>query len=846
MKNKRLKVLVLLLITIILSVVSIYVGYRLSTSTDISPDDSSAASDGIAITFTNISAPTSGNWQWNATVWTNSPRQQTMQGEIGVYHCRTANDSACAPDISGADFITTLRGVENYDFERPRCGGSCGAFSQNYSLNPATLTHRAVDCGRVQIDIGNRQVSGGIFGGKVHNTGRNCDGGTIPPPSIVVTTPPTGGGCPNTQARFRLVINGQDRGWLDGGSYTLSSVNTFQTAVFINGDLSQYFNGNITLVGPGGFSRNYSSGNPVDVPTPWRAGTYTLTASANGATCNSTSISFTGDTSTPTPTPTLVPSCTVNLAATCISPTEARATWSSSRTNLPEGRAVLRVDDKRFPWLNPDYDQWIGLGTILTGGNRTFNIASNVNYDISVAIDIRNADIPIDQPGAYTEICRRTVPLFCQSNTPTPTPTRTPTPTPTRTPTPTPTRTPTPTPTRTPTPTPTPTPTSTPTPTPTRTPTPTPTATPTLTPTPTNTPVPNQCGGTCDAGTPGTCQAGSTCLTGVGPGGVDICVGAGSPFDMCIINGNQVNPLCDNYCNLSTPTPTPTQTPTPTPTPTGTIAPPPPSGTPTPTPITAICGEVCDPTIPNPCNDADICRQTPGDEYRCRNRICDQNPAACNQDLCTLVNSIVLTKTSVETCSNDGESSRVVFTISVRNPNTNNRTITIRDTFNPQLQEYLIANSIQPPATSVNGNVILWENVLIEGGQTLTYRYEFQIPRDRFGIYENTVVVIENGDEIGRAVHRINIDCLPGTALISEEADRILLGIALIILGMLVYRMGLYVQLGEIFWHSGGKVILSRLNDNYRLQYEQEKTNKEKNKIAKLRNSFEQKISKDL
>jgi hypothetical protein len=142
--------------------------------------------------------------------------------------------------------------------------------------------------------------------------------------------------------------------------------------------------------------------------------------------------------------------------------------------------------------------------------------------------------------------CIATVNFPVITSTPTPTPTRTPTPTPTRTPTPTPTRTPTPTPT------------------PTR--TPTPTATPTLTPTPTNTPVPNQCGGTCDAGIPDTCQAGSTCLAGVGPGGVDICVGAGSPFDMCIINGNQVNPLCDNYCNLSTPTPTPTQIITPTPT----------------------------------------------------------------------------------------------------------------------------------------------------------------------------------------------------------------------------------------------------------------------------------------
>jgi len=48
---------------------------------------------------------------------------------------------------------------------------------------------------------------------------------------------------------------------------------------------------------------------------------------------------------------------------------------------------------------------------------------------------------------------------------------------------------------------------------------------------------------------------------------------------------------------------------------------------------------------------------------------------------------------------------------------------------------------------------------------------------------------------------------VPKTALVSDEFDRIIVGLMLIFVGLLIYRSGLYISLGNIYWNNGGRKL---------------------------------------
>jgi len=50
---------------------------------------------------------------------------------------------------------------------------------------------------------------------------------------------------------------------------------------------------------------------------------------------------------------------------------------------------------------------------------------------------------------------------------------------------------------------------------------------------------------------------------------------------------------------------------------------------------------------------------------------------------------------------------------------------------------------------------------------------------------------------------------IPQTALISDEGDRVLIGVMLMLVGLLIYRSGLHISMGQLFWHTGGKSFWS-------------------------------------
>lgn len=59
---------------------------------------------------------------------------------------------------------------------------------------------------------------------------------------------------------------------------------------------------------------------------------------------------------------------------------------------------------------------------------------------------------------------------------------------------------------------------------------------------------------------------------------------------------------------------------------------------------------------------------------------------------------------------------------------------------------------------------------------------------------------------------------VPSTALVSDEIDRIIIGFMLIFTGMLIYKSGLYISLGNIYWHNGGRKLwgeMVNMNDAF-------------------------------
>lgn len=187
---------------------------------------------------------------------------------------------------------------------------------------------------------------------------------TTPTPTVTITTtPPT---CPDTQARFRVVLDGNDRGWNDQHPPAeLSTIDTLQWAVFINQDTNQYFNGNITLSGPGG-TQTFSNGAPQGVPTPWQVGTYNLSAVYNNQTCDSASFTIV-QSPTNTPTPSVTPSPTVTPSPSP-TPIPDHITVSGSVVCLDDGRtlngATIEILDS-----DPQTGNGGSLGTIEANPN---------------------------------------------------------------------------------------------------------------------------------------------------------------------------------------------------------------------------------------------------------------------------------------------------------------------------------------------------------------------------------------------------------------------------------------------------------------------------------------------
>lgn len=149
----------------------------------------------------------------------------------------------------------------------------------------------------------------------------------------------------------------------------------------------------------------------------------------------------------------------------------------------------------------------------------------------------------------------------------------------------------------------------------------------------------------------------------------------------------------------------------------------------------------------------------------------------------------------------------VQYTVSVQNVSTVQLVnATIRDTLPANVQSSWVS-AISNSGT-MSGNVITWSGVTLDPQQTVTRTYTVTYPAGTTGTFTNTVVVTNSqNEELGRDTDTITLTvaatpntpnpALPDTALFENSSDLVIVGLVLIILGGVAYKLGFGEQLGR-------------------------------------------------
>lgn len=198
-------------------------------------------------------------------------------------------------------------------------------------------------------------------------------------------------------------------------------------------------------------------------------------------------------------------------------------------------------------------------------------------------------------------------------------------------------------------------------------------------------------------------------------------------------------------------------------------------------------------------------------------------------------NSVVINEESSFVCT-AGVGVTATFVITVKNNEANTRTFNITDTLSSNVQDsYVITTSINMQGTYAHG-ILSWNNVAIPANSEVSLNYQLSIPEDKYGTYTDFVSVLEiakNGQEVANSSNTFEVTCLPGTAIINDEVDRLILAFTLIISGFWIYKTGLYIQTGEYFWNKVGKKVLPQVTVGFEKQLKEEYEQDVQNKFEK-------------
>ncbi len=213
----------------------------------------------------------------------------------------------------------------------------------------------------------------------------------------------------------------------------------------------------------------------------------------------------------------------------------------------------------------------------------------------------------------------------------------------------------------------------------------------------------------------------------------------------------------------------------------------------------------------------------------------------------TPITEVSVDKTASSTCNATSTISAITYTVTVvNNGDSTIAGLEVVDKLDSKIVQYIDQTSITDGGVfdATLGNII-WRNLTLGAGETKIYIYKANVPSSLFGTeLTNTVTVNQfTGPTPGQNVKlaektmRITASCkvLPNTALISDSVDRVMLGLLLIIIGVLAYRLDLQEKIWSLFKKSGGKYLLASFDEEEMKKITDDKKDKlEKNIKKKL------------
>ena len=163
--------------------------------------------------------------------------------------------------------------------------------------------------------------------------------------------------------------------------------------------------------------------------------------------------------------------------------------------------------------------------------------------------------------------------------------------------------------------------------------------------------------------------------------------------------------------------------------------------------------------------------------------VTDDDPSAV-----VVPGAVGVEKSGVLTCNSD-QSAGVVYTVTITNPDNETRLLEVTDSLDSKVTADMVpVQSISDGGVfnSLNKQIV-WSNVSVSAGQSKSLTYTVNVPGSAFGEHMNTVVVKQDGVEVGRDSLTINVVCLPATGILGDNVERIIVPATLIVIGLLFY-----------------------------------------------------------
>lgn len=186
----------------------------------------------------------------------------------------------------------------------------------------------------------------------------------------------------------------------------------------------------------------------------------------------------------------------------------------------------------------------------------------------------------------------------------------------------------------------------------------------------------------------------------------------------------------------------------------------------------------------------------------------DTDQVVTDNDPSTVVvpGEVNVNKYSSMTCDAD-QSSTVTYSLEIENPSSESRVLVVSDVLDDKVDsDVLSVDSISDGGVYNSGtNEITWSNVTLAGNSSKTFTYEIVVDNSNFGEYVNTVIVKQDGIEVGRDIETLNVLCLPATGILADNSMRIVVPAIVVVTGIMFVALKGHLYVGRLLTKGSGK-----------------------------------------